>query len=711
MPQVNTLAIDIAPSNDYSTAQSGKSAAQNSSSKDFSQVIDEHYQVQQSGKKSESSGNNSKTSADTHTDKTSSSTKNDVGNKSAKDKSSDSVSDKKVVEDNKNEQVTSTKASTNENAEAENSRSTDITDKPKSDTVDQTPIKADIDNSQTSAEQLISLLSASEKILSTEGKKQENVIKESEPKTQDKNQTKTDIDALLRQVLLGNDKKQSSESISTDESSSDVINKSKATAEVNIGQIVNKETTDKKLTNEVEKTSESQANESTGKSKNDKQLSREDKSEVKPEVKPEIKSEVKPEVIDKVVDMATDKPANRTTDKVADKTTDKTIELADRSNTLSKPEALPSEVEALLESMKNTSTEGELGQAKALFSAEQEKVSAGTKGNENIDKTISSTEKVVTTSTNNVINQNTTIENITNEDGEILESNTSNKAAFAGVSVSGEKQAQESTQNHSRVINQATQKVVEQQTPNMGNSSQEQSSSQQNTSTSESVMTPEKLAANEVQIKEKSFGELFDKKLVSTGNESTINRDIHQVNEATKSTVSVEEMITKLASETAQSSAQSVTNAKQVASLQNEALSVYRKDFAGAVKDKVMVMMNQKLQQIEIRLDPQELGNVNVKINLQNEQAVVSFTVQNQQAKEALDQNLGRLKEMLAESGVDVGDANVEQQNKQSGEEQLGESGHSRGGDDSSSDDLSGLNDTQTINLVKGSSTGVDYYA
>jgi len=704
MPQVNTLAIDIAPSNEYSSAQSGKSASQNSASKDFSQVIDEHYQVQQSGKKNEASGNNSKTSPDTHTDKTSPSAQNDADDSSIKDKSSDSVPDTKVVEDNKNEKVTPTKVSTNENSDAENSRSTEVTDKAKGDAVEQTPVKVDSDISQTSAEQLISLLSASEKILSTEGKKQESVNKDSEAKTQDKNQAKTDIDALLRQVLLGNDKKQSSESISTDKSSSDVINKSKATAEVNVGQIVNKETTDKNLTNEVEKTSESQVGETTEKSTNDKQLNR--------EVKPEVKAEAKPEaeLKDKVVDITTDKPANRTSDKIADKTTDKTIESADRSNTLSKPEALPSEVEALLTSMKNTSAEAEQAHGKALFSAEQERVSAGNKGNNNIEQKISSTEKTVTISTNSVTNQNTTIENITNEDGEIIESNTSNKAAFAGVSVSGEKQAQESNQNHSRVINQATQKVVEQQTPNMGNSSQEQSSSQQNKSTSESLMTPEKLAANEVQIKEKSFSELFDKKLVSTGNESTVNRDIHQVNEATKSTASVEEMITKLASETAQSSAQSVTNAKQVASLQNEALSVYRKDFAGAVKDKVMVMMNQKLQQIEIRLDPQELGNVNVKINLQNEQAMVNFTVQNQQAKEALDQNLGRLKEMLAESGVDVGDANVEQQSKQSGEEQLGDGGHSRGGDDSN-EDLSGLSDTQTINLVKGSSTGVDYYA
>ena len=65
---------------------------------------------------------------------------------------------------------------------------------------------------------------------------------------------------------------------------------------------------------------------------------------------------------------------------------------------------------------------------------------------------------------------------------------------------------------------------------------------------------------------------------------------------------------------------------------------------------------------------------------------------------------------MLAESGVDVGDANVEQHNQQRGEEQLGDSRDSRGGDDSG-EGLSELSDTQTINLVKGSSTGVDYYA
>ena len=54
MPQVNTLAIEIAPSNNFSPVQSGATSSSKNSNKDFSQVIEQHYksqQTQQSGKK------------------------------------------------------------------------------------------------------------------------------------------------------------------------------------------------------------------------------------------------------------------------------------------------------------------------------------------------------------------------------------------------------------------------------------------------------------------------------------------------------------------------------------------------------------------------------------------------------------------------------------------------------------------------------------
>ena len=145
--------------------------------------------------------------------------------------------------------------------------------------------------------------------------------------------------------------------------------------------------------------------------------------------------------------------------------------------------------------------------------------------------------------------------------------------------------------------------------------------------------------------------------------------------------------------------------------LHNEAIAIYRKDFSAAVKDKVMVMISQKLQQVEIRLDPPELGSMHVKVNLQNEQAAVSFIVQNQQAKEALDQNMGKLRDMLAQNGVDVGDANVEQQQQQANSES-GSAEQHRHFDNNNVNELESQQTFVTnANLYKASATGVDYYA
>ena len=143
---------------------------------------------------------------------------------------------------------------------------------------------------------------------------------------------------------------------------------------------------------------------------------------------------------------------------------------------------------------------------------------------------------------------------------------------------------------------------------------------------------------------------------------------------------------------------------------QAETISIMRKDFTDAVKDKVMVMISQKIQQIDIQLDPPELGSMQVRINMQNEQAVVNFVVQNQQAKEALEQNMDRLKQMMADNGVDVGDANVKQDSNQSamnGEGNQGSGGPGKNGEDGS---LEGAMNSEHTKVLKASSTGVDYY-
>jgi len=155
----------------------------------------------------------------------------------------------------------------------------------------------------------------------------------------------------------------------------------------------------------------------------------------------------------------------------------------------------------------------------------------------------------------------------------------------------------------------------------------------------------------------------------------------------------------------------STQSVKSAINIQNETIAIYNKDFSNAVKDKVMVMINQKIKQLEIRLDPPELGSMQVRLNLQNEQATVNFVVQNQQAKEALEQNIGKLKEMLAESGVDVGDANIEQRGQQSSDQEGLADQNSTGFGATDNEIPEQQMSMNGANLYKASATGVDYYA
>jgi flagellar hook-length control protein FliK len=144
--------------------------------------------------------------------------------------------------------------------------------------------------------------------------------------------------------------------------------------------------------------------------------------------------------------------------------------------------------------------------------------------------------------------------------------------------------------------------------------------------------------------------------------------------------------------------------------LQQETIAIFRKDFADAVKDKVLVMINQKLQKFEITLDPPEFGNMQIRVNLQGEQASVNFIVQNQQAKESIEQNMQKLKDMLSEQGVDVGGANVEQQSQREQNDQRNNFASGELINDKSMSET----ETQQVfsaNIYDISETAVDYYA
>ncbi len=144
-------------------------------------------------------------------------------------------------------------------------------------------------------------------------------------------------------------------------------------------------------------------------------------------------------------------------------------------------------------------------------------------------------------------------------------------------------------------------------------------------------------------------------------------------------------------------------------------LQLARSDMAAdEVAERVQVMLSKNLKNIDIRLDPPELGRMHIRMNMNSDGATVHFTVANQQARDALEQSMPRLREMLNNQGVQLGDTSVQQQN--SGQQQRyaaggnGTGGQSMSGDDLNSDENLDTNVKLDLN-VAAKRDGISYYA
>ncbi|OAI12391.1 hypothetical protein A1507_02590 [Methylomonas koyamae] len=78
--------------------------------------------------------------------------------------------------------------------------------------------------------------------------------------------------------------------------------------------------------------------------------------------------------------------------------------------------------------------------------------------------------------------------------------------------------------------------------------------------------------------------------------------------------------------------------------------------------EKLLWMHKQDIPSAEIRLNPEHMGPISIKIDVNQDQASVSFTTQHAGVKEAIEAALPKLREMLGEQKLDLADVNVSQQ-------------------------------------------------
>ena len=91
--------------------------------------------------------------------------------------------------------------------------------------------------------------------------------------------------------------------------------------------------------------------------------------------------------------------------------------------------------------------------------------------------------------------------------------------------------------------------------------------------------------------------------------------------------------------------------------------------WAGMVAERSAMMASQKIEFAELQLDPPELGPLQVKVTVNQEQASVTFVSASPQVRDALEQSSYKLRELLDEQSLDLVDVNVSDQSAGEGDE------------------------------------------
>ncbi len=90
-------------------------------------------------------------------------------------------------------------------------------------------------------------------------------------------------------------------------------------------------------------------------------------------------------------------------------------------------------------------------------------------------------------------------------------------------------------------------------------------------------------------------------------------------------------------------------------------LPITHPDWDQSLAQRVVWLVNQNVQGAELRINPPQLGPVEMRIVMNNDQATVSFTSQHAAVREALEAAVPRLRDMFSDNGLTLGNVNVSQ--------------------------------------------------
>tara|TARA_R100000005_G_scaffold84289_2_gene52358 strand:+ start:11069 stop:12397 length:1329 start_codon:yes stop_codon:yes gene_type:complete len=134
-------------------------------------------------------------------------------------------------------------------------------------------------------------------------------------------------------------------------------------------------------------------------------------------------------------------------------------------------------------------------------------------------------------------------------------------------------------------------------------------------------------------------------------------------------------------------------------------------EFTGELANRLQVFARNGGHEATLQLHPADLGRLQVSISTDGDQARVLFVADSAAARDAIEQSLPRLREMLAQSGLQLAHSDVSSQSQGSGDSQRDAVGGSRqaAADDTGNGLLSGAAESAPQPVGAGARL-VDYY-
>jgi flagellar hook-length control protein FliK len=131
--------------------------------------------------------------------------------------------------------------------------------------------------------------------------------------------------------------------------------------------------------------------------------------------------------------------------------------------------------------------------------------------------------------------------------------------------------------------------------------------------------------------------------------------------------------------------------------------------WADDFSQKITWMATQRTQSAQLHMNPAQLGPLEVSLKLNGDQATVQFTSAHAAVREAIEQSIPRLRDMLADSGISLGNTTVSDQAPRE-QQQSGQASNTNGDNNASNSLESDTDQMQTTTRLSRHDGMVDTF-